>query len=497
MSTTAPASAPAAAPSVGSSSGHAAYFHWAARSSKPNKLGGGEAWGVWVLATIFVCWLFSIQTGYAVVSPYVQETAHLTIGQVGLATAIYTWVFAIVQFFSGSILDRFSSRPTMWIAAILVTAGAFLYAASYEFWILVLAQIVLALGCAFGFVGAGYLGGKWFKASLYGLMFALVEAASSVTSAFMQPILQWLLNFMTWQELLLGFGVFGVLLVIAFLVWVRDPRLPANQAAPKPSGNVFTSVLKDLWSAFWNRNVILACIVGGATFGVMIGVGTLWGARIMAAQGLSTEMATIASGLTWLGLAIGSPLINIWSNKWGNRRWPTFIATVLCLVSVLLLFYLPHQGAGVALVLMFAVGFFASAEMLAFTIAGEAVPGRLIGSSAAVVNAVMFIVGGLLTSVPASFLPDVKSPTPDEFANALWLIWAVLVVGAVAVLFISGKSHPQAMAAAGSHSDPAPATAPAATSHPTSAAAAAPGTAEQPSAASPPATPAAPSATKG
>lgn len=433
-----------------SSTGHEAMFHASAsRGTKnPSKLGGGEAWGIWLLVTFFVCWLFSIQTAYAVVSPHIQQTAHLSMAEVGIVSAIYTWVFAVVQFFSGSILDRYGSRPTMWIAAILVTCGAWLYAFGYEFWILCLAQIVLALGCAFGFVGAGYIGGKWFKAAMYGLMFALVETSSSVASAVMQPLLQWSLKYLTWQELLMCFGGIGIVIVIAFIIFVRDPRLPANQeaaelAARKREGNFVVSVLRDLWNAFKNRNVILSCLMGGATFGVQMAFGVLWGARIMGAHGMTAEVATIGSGLCWLGLAIGSPLINIWSNKWGNRRWPSFIATVLCLASVLLLLYLPHMSTGVAIALLFAIGFFASAEMLAFTIAGEAVPGSLIGSSAAVVNAVMFIVGGLLTSIPASFLPNVANPTVGDFGKALWLMWAVLIVGAVAILFIKGKPKVQ------------------------------------------------------
>ena len=69
-----------------SSSGHAAYYHGSHRWFEGHRtIGGPEAWLIWVLATTFVVWLFAIQTGYAVVSPDIQKTAHLTIAQVGLA----------------------------------------------------------------------------------------------------------------------------------------------------------------------------------------------------------------------------------------------------------------------------------------------------------------------------------------------------------------------------------------------------------------------------
>ena len=67
------------------STGHAAY-HYASKNwfTGHRTIGGPEAWLVWVLATTFVVWLFAIQTGYAVVSPDIQQTASLTIAQVGV-----------------------------------------------------------------------------------------------------------------------------------------------------------------------------------------------------------------------------------------------------------------------------------------------------------------------------------------------------------------------------------------------------------------------------
>ena len=135
------------------SSGHAGYTHATVSffgHSDHRRKGGPEAWTIWILATIFVVWLFAIQTGYGIVSPDIQQDANLTIAQVSSAASIYTVVFAFCQFFSGSLLDRFGTRPLMAIGVGLVTAGAFLYSATTSFGTLALAQVVLAVGSAFG-----------------------------------------------------------------------------------------------------------------------------------------------------------------------------------------------------------------------------------------------------------------------------------------------------------------------------------------------------------
>jgi MFS family permease len=420
------------------STGHAAYHHaskgWFAGH---RTIGGPEAWLVWVLATTFVVWLFAIQTGYAVVSPDIQKTAGLSIAQVGLAASIYTWVFAVVQFFSGALLDRFGSRPLMAIAVAFVAVGAFLYAGTTNFGTLALAQTVLAIGSSFGFVGAGYLGGLWFGAAKYGLMFGLVQTFASLGSAVGQPLILATLGNMTWQDLLVTFGAFGVLLVILFVAFVRNPAPdPAVPHVPDRS-NVFGEIFTNLGKSFANLRVDLSAILAGASFGAMLAVGTLWGPRIMEARGAETTFATVLTGLAWLGLAVGAPIVNVVSDRWRSRKWPAFWGLLLQALSIALVIYLPREEKGVALVLMFAIGFFAGAHMLGFTIAGEAVPGGLVGSASAIVNGVCFIIGGLLTSIPSALLPD--NPALSDYQAALWLMPAVVVIGAIAALVMPEK----------------------------------------------------------
>ena len=422
------------------SSGHTAYFHSADKWSQTGHrgIGGPEAWLIWVLATLFVVWLFAIQTGYAVVSPEIQKTANLSLAQIGLAASAYTWAFAVVQFFSGALLDRFGTRPLMAIAAGLVTAGAFLYASTTNFGILLLAQLVLAIGASFGFVGAGYVGGKWFIAARYGLMFGLVQTFASLGSAIAQPAIKALLSVISWQQLQVAFGVFGILLVVLFVIFVRNPAAdPLAPPVPALTGNVFGQILQELGHSFANYRVILSAIMAGVSFGAMLAVGVLWGPRIMEAHGANPGFAITLTALAWLGLAIGAPIVNVISNKWHSRKWPAFWALLIQATAIALVIYLPNVANGPALILMFAIGLFAGGHMLGFTIAGESVTGELIGSASAIVNGFCFIVGGLLISIPSQFLPD--SPTIGDFQATLWLLPVMVIVGCVAALMLPEK----------------------------------------------------------
>ena len=67
--------------------------------------GGGMAWWIWSLAVVFVIYVFSFQTGYSVVNSGVQKDVGLAVSQVATIAAVYTWAFALCQFFGGALLD--------------------------------------------------------------------------------------------------------------------------------------------------------------------------------------------------------------------------------------------------------------------------------------------------------------------------------------------------------------------------------------------------------
>ena len=116
------------------------------RDSENAVLGGPTAWWVWALAVLFVVFLFSFQTGYAIVNPSVQKDVGLSIAQVGTIAAVYTWAFAICQFFGGALLDRLGSRAVLPISIALVTLGIFVFANAKSYEMLLLSQVIIAIG---------------------------------------------------------------------------------------------------------------------------------------------------------------------------------------------------------------------------------------------------------------------------------------------------------------------------------------------------------------
>jgi len=372
----------------------------AGRAAPPTRatvLGGPMAWWVWILAVTFVVYLFSFQTGYAIVNPSVQKDVGLNIGQVGTIAAVYTWAFAICQFFGGALLDRLGSRKVLPISIALVTLGIFLFANAQSYGMLLLSQVVIAMGSCTGFVGAGYVGGQWFGMAKFSFMFGLVQVVAALTSAFSVNLIGMALSETTWRSLFNYTAVFGIALFILGLIYIRNPTPVASHA---DSGNFFSSVLKNMAQVARIGHVWIASLGGAFSFGTMLALGVVWMPKLLLVHGLSETSANFGASMLWLGLAAGSAVIPHWSDKIRRRKRPIIVGAAVQLAALLVLLFVANISAPMAMVLCFIFGFANAAHMLAFSTAADVVQPSQIGTSAAIVNGIMFILGGVLMSRP-------------------------------------------------------------------------------------------------
>jgi hypothetical protein len=98
------------------------------------------------------------------------------------------------------------------------------------------------------------------------------------------------------------------------------------------------------------------------------------------------------------------------------------------------LFYLPQLGLAGAMIACFAFGMGNAAHMLAFSTAADVVRPGQIGTSAAIVNGTMFIVGGIMISRPGVRvgLGLEAGIEPKSLELAQYAGWPLMVAIAVA-----------------------------------------------------------------
>jgi MFS family permease len=162
--------------------------------------------------------------------------------------------------------------------------------------------------------------------------------------------------------------------------------------------------------------------------------------------GLSQQAANVGTSLLWLGLAAGCFVAPWISDRLRRRKLPVVAGIVLQLAALAALVYgeeVPPAGLMSCCVLF---GFGNAAHMLAFSTAGDVVEPKYIGTSAAIVNGLMFVVGGILISRPGLRaglgLEAGISPGTMELAQYASRPLMLSVVCALVVAALMRETHP-------------------------------------------------------
>jgi hypothetical protein len=230
-------------------------------------------------------------------------------------------------------------------------------------------------------------------------MFGLVQFAASFFSAFNQNLLGLALAKIGWRELFNLTAVLGIGLFALGALFIRNP----TPIAARPDEGV-SAFLKGLGSAIGEvariPHVWVASGFGALCFGVMLALGVVWAPKLLMVRGLAPSTANSSASLLWLGLAVGCFVVPWWSDQIRSRKLPIIIGAVVQTSALALLLYLPSLGSIGAMALCFIFGVGNAAHMLAFSTAADVVRPNRIGTSAALVNGTMFILGGIMIQRP-------------------------------------------------------------------------------------------------
>lgn len=426
--------------------------------SKTPTLGGVQAWINWSVSVLFVILVFTLQTGYAITNVSVAKDLSLSMAQVGFIGTIYTFVFAITQLVSGSILDKIGTRWVLPLACLVVAVGAFLFANAGGPKMLVFANVLAAVGASFGFIGAGFTGGQWFSPLKYGFMFALVQFVASLSAIVGQRFFGILIEQVEWYVLINSLAIIGVGIAILMFFVLRDPQTEQPKYKWPGLKKFFEELFDSLAHVISIRDTWINAFIGGATMGTMLGLGVIWGPRLLVSGGMEQGQAYFVSSLAWGGLAIGAPLFSWISDKLKSRVKPMMLACILQLVVIMIILFNPEADTSTASTLFFLFGLMAGASMLPFTIAAELVSPKLIGTSAALVNATQFVIGGFMMAIPGRVLDgtglisrirenslsnlDANSSVIVDFQWALSIMPVTLIIGLFLCFFIK-ETYPR------------------------------------------------------
>ena len=238
-------------------------------------------------AAYFLSYLY--RTVNAVVGPQIADELGLSAADLGLLTSAYFIMFAAVQLPLGLALDRYGPRRTQACLLLAAAAGAVVFGLGGGMTQLVVGRVLIGLGVAAGLMAALKVINLWFVPQHWPVMNGALMAAGGLGSLMATAPAQAALGVMSWHALF--FGLSGVTLVVACVVWLVVPERAGTQAGGSFGDQVAAvgRIMRDRY--FWRLVPIFA-----AQQGTFIGVQTLWigpWLRDVAGQDAATRSVTM------------------------------------------------------------------------------------------------------------------------------------------------------------------------------------------------------------
>ena len=228
-------------------------------------------------------------------------------------------------------------------------------------------------------------------------------------------------------------------------VEVRSDRTPTTGTVPE-------SITTGLRTILASRQAWINALYATTTSIVFVAFGALWGASyVEKACGVSRFAASAAVSLLFLGAIPGSMFFGWISDRVRRRQAPMLAAAAGGLACMCALLYLPGLSFTGLRLLLAALGFFCSANIVSYAVSHDiSAPGHA-GLALGFLNTCFYagnamsqpLVGRLLDlRAAARGAAGIETLTAGDFRFALSIIVAALLLSLVAALLLE-ESHPR------------------------------------------------------
>ncbi|MDH3689114.1 MAG: MFS transporter [Gammaproteobacteria bacterium] len=353
----------------------------------------------------------------------------------GNLSAVYLYVYALLQIPIGVLMDRVGPRRLMSAAAVVVGVGVLMFAVSDTVNGAYAGRFLIGAGCAFTWPGLLALIHHWFP-----MRFALLAGVGQVTgmvgAVFGQAPLAAAVEAHGWRGTMIALAGIGV--VMAILIWMtaRDRRHPDSHAMTTKAA------LRQVAS---NKQTWLSAIFGLAMTGPLLAFGGLWGVPFLSTvYGLDRPAAAGIVSLIFIGSGAGAVILGGWSDRIGKRKPVMLIAGVLCTAALFAVIHLPELPVFALSVLIFAMGFGGASLLLAFATGREHNTPGTAGTAIGIVNTAVVGSGALFQPIIGIVLDlnwsgelaeGVRVYAPETFRLALTVLPVCGILGLLAAMF--------------------------------------------------------------
>mgnify|MGYP003439721220 CR=1 FL=1 len=406
-------------------------------------------WLVIALAAAFLFYKYILQVSPSIMTEDLMRVFQIQGTGLGNLTASFFYSFLLAQLFVGVLLDRYSPRLLTTIAILLCALGIYIFSKADSLSVATWSRALMGVGAAFATVSYMKMTSLWFKPNQFAFVGGLLATAAMLGAVASQVPLSFAVSTFGWRQSLYLCAVSGFILAGLFYFIVRDKPTGVSSE----TGVVEKFSFHDVWMVLNNKQNWLITLYSGLAFAPIDGFAGLWCIPFLKEtyQVSHTQAAGLAS-LIFLGIAFGSPLLGLWSDRINKRLPVMLINAFVALVTITMIIYVNHLPLWLLGTLLFIFGFSTGAFMLGFALGRELNKITVAATIIALINTgdIIFsaltqpLIGKLLdTHWQGKLIAGVHYFSTTEYRHALSILPIYILLALILLFFIRESNSQQ------------------------------------------------------
>lgn len=387
---------------------------------------------VWGICALFFLYEFLLRTVMGTYQHPIMADLHLSSFQFSfISTTVFLIIAGLMQIPVGFIVDNIGLKKSLLIGTLTCAASVVGFAYCYSFPLAVLFRLTMGIGAAFGFICLLMAVYDWMPHRYLGIFIGLSQFIGTMGPMLAAGPLDSLSSTygVHWRHIFLYLGVAGMILALLTLAFVKNNvNKTGNFTILYYSENLSKSIIK-LFSRFqpWYLAIFSACIYFTVEY-----LSENEGRTFLSYKGISLNSASYMLTISWIGYAIGCPLLGLISDLLQRRKIVMITCAWIGFATMIAILYGTQKEF--LQVAFFFLGFSAAGQSVAFATISEHFKKQFIAVGFALNNAIILIFAAINAPLIGILLDNqsrINQITLTEYIsvfNVLVAIFAVAIV---------------------------------------------------------------------
>lgn len=351
---------------------------------------------MWLLAAGFFFAEYFARVAPSVMATPLMATFRVHAFALGSLSAFFYYAYLIMQIPAGAMIDVISTKKLLSLMAILCGISSYLFSLSNTLYAAEINRVVMGFSAAFAFVGALKIARQWFPSYRFGLLAGATQALGMLGAAVGEGPVALLVTHYGWQQTMQWISYVLLFIGIGLFIIIKDKPQPSSQNTAWRTTFQAVIMIKDVLS---HGPTWINGIFAGLLYAPTAAFAELWGPSYLhTVYHIPLTVAADAVSLIFIGWAIGGPIAGWISDRIQRRKPIMWVSSVLSLLLMAIILYLPNLSEIALFVLLFLYGIANVAVAITYVVAAEINPKAVAGTAMGFTNMASVIIG-------ASFQP--------------------------------------------------------------------------------------------